>query len=1723
MKQRSRAFFRKGQSLLLTLCIILSMIFVGNVRVSANPIAEKAVDQLIDDGMRICCMGLDWLGEATGNEDVQKAFSFVESWAFMSSEEIAIEELKELCEQILAELEEIEQEMTACFALINSILARDEIRTAKMAVDSKWTATVDTPIKNANATNALNAYKTFLADAVNEKDEAALNTDIDALITAFSGMYGENIPIEMNTPEKLRELIFRDGKINTVFTNLISELADGLNYDSLTNGSVSLYAAQFAYKAYPFSHQQYQYLHAVMEKQIMTVMLVEMMYNEYLYQQGEYLKQNFGEDSDQYRGYLGYQTSFYNLMTQGDSCVNSKIARMLDTKMSVDELGRVKLSLSDYMKPEDAVPVAMSVKDYESSIDYKQDVKDEGVMTNKIQDGSNLSKSKYIGSTLIFNRVMTHTASGNHIYYILDPSQFNDTYEAMAVKNLDHKVAIRLDSDMHTPTCDYINLTKDMSDGINTFRMIDDVEMTEFAPLFDTNYFFISDCSAQSYLNSTTEYLPHIKSAGSNENGFTKVYLLSSLYTRTHWAPAITSYTKYKALDGSKVFASGEVKMDSGWDSDILYTGSDDFKANAEEYGYSVILSNNSSTYKQNVTASVFRDQYASITVKALDGKSVSAGESMTTECGKELDIVIDGKGTAPKKLTLTTNGNTITIAEKSEFENLQQDENGFYHIKYSMPYSSAEFTLYMPEDTQTVSIGSFTNCTASLDKNKSLDKARYSYGEKVNVYIRAPKGNVVDKLEVVDNSGNLVTYTLYLSSTEDTGDETLYTYQFYMNYTRDLIVNGECSSGITISMDTDKFIRDTNDYLKAYIQLEDYDTKTFYDEPLVVSSMYNTVYGRYIFDDDYMPTHMKVVGLSTGTVFYDKDVSGKKSGDTFMLMNQLMATEFMPFGEDVIVIPTFSPNDPKVTLDDFRGCSASFEQSTSATERRFAKGDTVTFYLRVPAEYENIEITAVDNEGSTQTLSTVGEAVQDGAEKIITYQFTMPSTDVIVCGEAYKGEKKYTATITSFTGGVPSFTTDSVAVIKKFAKNEHAVFYVRAAKDLCFTELSVTDRKGKDIFYQKAADNVVDGDEIVYTIGFVMPASDVTISGKMEQGFTAAVDSSAFIYNDSGEPEEYIELKEYSTDTYSSDSVNIPSYVNTIEGRFVCGEGYAPSHIRITGEQTGTVFYDKDVTSERFLCMTADLSPYGENILVTPSFEKKDSPEPVDREYGIRTYEELTAFALNVKNDYANYGKANVWLENNILAPDDSKWTVAIGSTEAPFEGTFDGKGYGIVGLNVDIDGYGGLFGSIGENGTVKDLAVIDCDFARKSEYAGGIAAENNGTIDHCMSGINLDSSIVIYGRNGKKLRLDQYNSYIKGTYSGGIAAVNNGTITGTRNGSFVDGANCGGIAEENNGTIYGCANNGAVGRDSVTVLACGGITCINNGTIKSSYNSGKPTGSSSMASPTDLAMVAVDNSSSDVSGVFCHNVNSIDAIGTGADIISNGSITVMKNTDMLLPSFADKLNSVTDDSVQWAQKSINGTYLNSMYPIILGNFLKDRTLALSNGIRMQGMMHDSLNVSCSSLDRNDEVFEAINEAIEETDDSSDLEITAAYGVSCDDGNGVYIPADYWCSGVTVSVPVEEEDVSVAVMGSDGSVQIIEPERVEAGVVTFEIASPVSFAIVRSTSSGTGTSTDDRSIGDLNNDSVPTGDSTATYVVFAALIFSAAVIVFTRRKKNRG
>ncbi len=1703
MKSKPRKLLKTSLCFLISLCMTLSVIVTGTPTASANVIVdavvEKAVDQLLEDGMRLCCEGIDWLGEATGNEDVQKAFSFIEEWCFESSTDIAIDELKELCQEIIAKLDEIEIEMNQSFALISSVLAKDEVKTAKARVDTKWTNSVDNVIRNHQATNALITYRTYLTDAVNRADTHTLQADKDALITAFSGMYTGDIPVEMNTPEKLKELMFEKGTVNTNFTNLISDLSAGLNYDSMTTGSVALYAAQFAYQAYPFSHQQYQYLHTVMEKQIMNIILVEMMYNEYLYQQGEYLKEKFGENSSHYQGYLGYQTTFHELMTNGDTCVNALIARMLEKKMEVDGLGNVRLSLSDYMKPEDAGRVALTVNNYKSQIDFKQEVKDNKVMTNKIRDGSNISKSRYSASTLYFNRVMTHTKSGNFVYYILDPSQYADPHEALALRNLDHVVDIRLDADIHAQSCDYENFIQDMSDGVNTFHIISDNEMKNFAPLFETNFFSLTGSTVNGYLGGTEAYLPDIGSG--SDNRFSNLFFLTSNYRRTKWAPAITAYTQYKALDGSKLFTGGTVSIKNGWEEDVIDTGSGDFKNHSSDYGYSLLLANKGNTFKKNVTCSVFRNASADIKITAASGSSVTSGQTMQTESGKTLDIAINGRGVVPDSLSLYNKETkeSITIASRSNFENMTPDDNGFYHISYSMPYSDTEFVLYMPGDAHKVSIGEVTNASASLDKTKNLTEKNCRRDETVYVYFRCQEGYLPSDLMVVDSKGKREGYLYYHSEYKE-NDTSVYVFSFEMNYTHDVFVTGRFEPGITISMDTSKFIYDSNHYLKAYIQLEDYNTKTFYDEPIVVSNINNTVYGRYIFDDDYLPAHMKVVGLSSGTVFYDKDVSNKSSGDTFMLINQFSNTTFTPFGEDIIVIPTFVPNDPLVTLDDFINCSASFEQGTDNTSKRFKSGDTVTFYLRAPADCNQIDLSAVDNDGTECAITSVGSPVQDSAELVYTYQFTMPSSNVIVCGEAYKGREKHRAEIGAFTGGRASFSPDSDTYLASFEEMTFPSFYVRAPKNYGFSELHVTDSSGKEVTVQKAAENAFDGDEIIYTIGFQMPKSDVTITGTLVEGLTARTDQSAFVPGDDGEPAAYIELQELATKEYRRDSVTIPTYVNAIQGRFVYHEDYYPTHLKVVGEQTGTVFYDKDrdPTDTDFICMTPDLTAFGENIIVIPTFEKKSDPEPEINLIGISSYEELVQFAENVRDDYAKYGQASVWLEKYIVAPKDSTWSTPIGSADQPFNGTFDGRGFAIAGLNIHDENVGGLFGTIGSDGVVKDLAVAKVTFNKKAQVAGGIAAYNYGLIDHCISGVNSDfKKIGITSR--------EYNSAVYGTVSGGIAGYNYGTIKGSRSCAYVLGTDAAGIACINHGTIYGCANNGGLGKTSVEVVRVGGLAVENHGSITACYNSAKEIG----GTRTVLSALCVSNNGTIKDCYYSTFGNLFTPFSSNKE---EGTLNIVEKSisQMLTASFADEMNRVSDDTVSWKHLEYQNKLINQGFPVVKGRFIEAVSLVNNDNLKVSAFMHKSMNVRYMAMDTRSEVYASFDAA------SGTGTLTSVYDVSATDASRNEIPAELWCEGVTVSVPVSSENVQIITLNDQGETVAFTPDTIENGWATFSLSEPAAFAVVENENT---VPLPDKP----HNGNVSTGDSTLPVTWSCSLILvSLLAVLVTRKRKER-
>ncbi len=597
-----------------------------------------------------------------------------------------------------------------------------------------------------------------------------------------------------------------------------------------------------------------------------------------------------------------------------------------------------------------------------------------------------------------------------------------------------------------------------------------------------------------------------------------------------------------------------------------------------------------------------------------------------------------------------------------------------------------------------------------------------------------------------------------------------------------------------------------------------------------------------------------------------------------------------------------------------------------------------------------------------------------------------------------------------------------------------------------------------------------------------------------VQETVTVSIDTDKFIVDENGNPTSYL--------TFDSTGTSDPCSVEKDQDvviRYVVDEYHKLDTVLAEDQTSG----EKETLSFKDGSITYHVTD--RDIMIIPSFIEKSQPEP-QIESGISTYEDLCKLAQDLQDNYDGNKNVNVWLENNIVVPKDSRWTLPIGTNDKPFCGIFDGKGYAIMGLNVSVQDNGGLFGVIGEGGLVKNLSVIDCDFNQKSDKAGGIAAVNNGTIDHCISGINVENGLVINTAKYGKININTLNSYVTGTQAGGVAAENNGTIIGTRNGAYVTGTNCGGLVCTNNGTIYGCANNGPVGSDSVSIKLCGGLTCINAGTIGSSYNSGKVNGSENAV----LGYVAAQNDSAEIDKVFYNDVNGVSPIGTGVTAVK-GSLILKKNLEMLDPSFTDELNNATDSRVRWKLIATAHTQLNMGYPVIECNYLSNRRINAIDGILIDGMMHNALNVVYHPIKSEEPLYSALQSA------AAGKTLASAYSVTIDDGKGNYVPPELWCGGVTLSVPVDSNNVSIVIIDSRGNAQTIQPESINDGFASFTVAEPVSFAVAKS-STFTGANTDNS----LNGTPL-TGDSAPLIItMFAALISAFAVVIFRKRKAHR-
>ncbi len=80
------------------------------------------------------------------------------------------------------------------------------------------------------------------------------------------------------------------------------------------------------------------------------------------------------------------------------------------------------------------------------------------------------------------------------------------------------------------------------------------------------------------------------------------------------------------------------------------------------------------------------------------------------------------------------------------------------------------------------------------------------------------------------------------------------------------------------------------------------------------------------------------------------------------------------------------------------------------------------------------------------------------------------------------------------------------------------------------------------------------------------------------------------------------------------------------------------------------------------------------------------------------------------------------------------------IGSYDAPFTGSFDGDGHTVSGLEIQsAEDYQGLFGV--NAGLIRNLILAEDCRVTGNSYVGGIAGENLGTIENCISRATVSS----------------------------------------------------------------------------------------------------------------------------------------------------------------------------------------------------------------------------------------------------------------------------------------------------------------------------------------------------------------------------------------------
>lgn len=321
---------------------------------------------------------------------------------------------------------------------------------------------------------------------------------------------------------------------------------------------------------------------------------------------------------------------------------------------------------------------------------------------------------------------------------------------------------------------------------------------------------------------------------------------------------------------------------------------------------------------------------------------------------------------------------------------------------------------------------------------------------------------------------------------------------------------------------------------------------------------------------------------------------------------------------------------------------------------------------------------------------------------------------------------------------------------------------------------------------------------------------------------------------------------------------------------------------------------------------------------------------------YQIATADDLKAFRDRVNNGETTL---NAILTADITLDKSETWT-PIGNSSKMYEGTFDGQGHTISGLNVNGSVDAGLFGQTAKSATapvITNLTIADSGFISTGGYAGAFAGASGGVFENC----HTEADVTVQGKGAAGGIVGQ----LRGQYLSDTLTMtqcsNRAAVTETTGWNGYAGGLIGTV--DHGVTMTLCFNAGAVASTTASqTRRAGGLI-------------GQAGGKVEMVDVYNVGSVSIANTGKNIGGLIGQTASGktvtiknayqhgdvINTSSTGGAIVGNAAATITLTNVYKTGSLADtgsnssitgKAVTKTEDELKELAAQLGGSFINDM-----------------------------------------------------------------------------------------------------------------------------------------------------------------------------------------------